>query len=1045
MKRKTFYLLGMIGSLGWTIQQGYSNTSGIKLTVDSTKQNPVIHIKVKDRYSSKFLDSALVTMGPEKKYSSNGIVSFDNNPDSVIIVSKPGYNRVGKKITGNSLTVFMTKTTELHEGFHTVPYSLLSDSEMITAGNRRTITSEQLQQINNRDIVAGLQFFVPSLLQNQRSDVGSNPNSEKKITTRGSSGFPFANYPFDKNINQGLQVNPSVGDYRAANITTNSTPTFLIDGVQVSAQTVRDMDMQRIQHIDVINDAVSTAAYGMRGGNGLISITTKRPTERFQLSFNEQLHIATANLSSFKPLSAKGKLTLEKASGLFEGDLAGLYQQRYNQAYQENIQTDWLAVPLRNAIGSKHSLNFAAGNDDIYYGLNASYNNVAGVMKGSNRNTMDLGAYFSGRIGQLLFNNQFSYLGVSAKNSSYGTFDNYLRMNSYWSPTDPFTGKFQKLVEQFDNNGAMLSFKNPAYNATLSTTDDHTYAQFSNVTNLTWLIGSGFKLNAMASISKQNDERHYFLPPSHTEFADVSADNLFTRGLYRYTPSSFFDVQGAARVQYFYEFGKHKLAANVGQTVIQTSSESEAVAVRGFAVDRLAEISFGNAYSIAKPISGKINTRYASTFANASYSYDNRYVLSTSGSIDYYSNISQATTSAGVGLSWNIHQESFLKDINWVDRFTLSGNLGTSSNQDFLAYTNRTSYLYYTDQQYIPSTSGIGSIGIGLGAYLNGYGNQNLKAPQTKKTELSWDVALFNNCISWFVRAYKQENDNMILPVSMPSYLGFQSYAYYNNYGSITNKGLEAGINGRVVNGGEGQLKVDLMANFWHGSDKITAVGPYTLLANDYNNTALAQTTVQPQYQVGYSPYSIWAVKSLGIDSQTGNELFETKDGASTTSWNAADKIFAGKVTPDWTGSFGFNLAYKAWSFGSYFTFVQGAQVYNQTLANIENASVHEQLDGRAITVERWTKGNPNAKHKALYHSPTYATTRLVENDNRIECTAISLGYQLPTTIAKKIRAKQCTFGLMLNNAFELGGADMQRGYYYPYQRNYSFSINANF
>jgi hypothetical protein len=33
----------------------------------------------------------------------------------------------------------------------------------------------------------------------------------------------------------------------------------------------------------------------------------------------------------------------------------------------------------------------------------------------------------------------------------------------------------------------------------------------------------------------------------------------------------------------------------------------------------------------------------------------------------------------------------------------------------------------------------------------------------------------------------------------------------------------------------------------------------------------------------------------------------------------------------------------------------------------------------------------------------------------------------------------------MINNAFEIGGADMQRGIYYPFQRNYTFILNANF
>ena len=59
----------------------------------------------------------------------------------------------------------------------------------------------------------------------------------------------------------------------------NSEPLYVVDGVPVQVAPGRGIDWLNtgdIARIDVLKDAASTSAYGMRGANGVVLITTKR-------------------------------------------------------------------------------------------------------------------------------------------------------------------------------------------------------------------------------------------------------------------------------------------------------------------------------------------------------------------------------------------------------------------------------------------------------------------------------------------------------------------------------------------------------------------------------------------------------------------------------------------------------------------------------------------------------------------------------------------------------------------------------------------------
>jgi len=69
----------------------------------------------------------------------------------------------------------------------------------------------------------------------------------------------------------------------ARSLNADQEPLYVIDGVPQRAGTggaLMDLDPHDIKSIDVLKDAGATAAYGSRGANGVILITTKRPHDR---------------------------------------------------------------------------------------------------------------------------------------------------------------------------------------------------------------------------------------------------------------------------------------------------------------------------------------------------------------------------------------------------------------------------------------------------------------------------------------------------------------------------------------------------------------------------------------------------------------------------------------------------------------------------------------------------------------------------------------------------------------------------------------------
>ena len=84
---------------------------------------------------------------------------------------------------------------------------------------------------------------------------------------------------------------------------------------------------------------------------------------------------------------------------------------------------------------------------------------------------------------------------------------------------------------------------------------------------------------------------------------------------------------------------------------------------------------------------------------NVNYSYDERYLLDLSFREDASSRFGSDKRWApfwSVGLGWNLQNESFLKDVTFINRLKIRGSYGLTGSQNYNPYQAMTTYKYLT-------------------------------------------------------------------------------------------------------------------------------------------------------------------------------------------------------------------------------------------------------------------------------------------------------------------------------------------------------------
>lgn len=413
--------------------------------------------------------------------------------------------------------------------------------------------------------------------------------------------------------------------------TSPNQPLIILNGFETSIEKIYDMDMNLVSSLTLLKDAAAKAIYGSKAANGVIVIETILPNEgRMRVSYNGGLDITLADLTSYNLTNPAEKLQAELLAGKYTAtnawDQSNLTKQ-YNDLKKEvdrGVDTYWLSKPLRTGVGTKHSVYLEGGDNSMRYAANLQYNNVAGVMKGSDRTTVAGDITLSYRYKSLSFRNNLSIDNNKAKNSPYGDFSDYSKMNPYWRIHD----QNGSLIKQYN-----ISAFNPLYNAGLNSKNESGYSTFTENFYGEWQALPELKLTARLGYKKQKSDAQVFTPASHTKYANISSssDEYLDRGEYSQTNGFTEQISADIGAAYSLQKDKHVLYANAMYNIEESRAESTTFSVVGFPSDKMNFPAFGNHYPDGgKPSGFETTTRSMGIVGAANYSYDSRYLADLS-------------------------------------------------------------------------------------------------------------------------------------------------------------------------------------------------------------------------------------------------------------------------------------------------------------------------------------------------------------------------------------------------------------------------------
>ena len=328
-------------------------------------------------------------------------------------------------------------------------------------GSSTQISGDDLRKVSQTNILGALQSFDPSFRLMTNNQFGSDPNALPEMYIRGRSGIGVKELDRDQLSKSNLENNPNL-------------PTFIMDGFEVSIEKVYDLDPTRIESMTILKDAAATAIYGSRAANGVVVITTVAPKPgEIRVSYNFTGTLELPDLRDYNLANASQKLEIERLAGLFEkGNNNNIDTSQGMNAYykkyayiQKGVDTDWMSLPLQNAFDHKHSVYIEGGTPNLRYGVDASYNGVNGVMKGSGRDRYSIGFSLDYRVKQLQVKNTVTFGHTKSKESPYGSFSDYTRMQPYETPYEDDGTLKQRML--YSISSSSRTSNNPLYEATL--------------------------------------------------------------------------------------------------------------------------------------------------------------------------------------------------------------------------------------------------------------------------------------------------------------------------------------------------------------------------------------------------------------------------------------------------------------------------------------------------------------------------------------------------------------------------------------------------
>ncbi|MDP4209239.1 MAG: TonB-dependent receptor [Bacteroidota bacterium] len=501
-----------------------------------------------------------------------------------------------------------------------------------------------------------------------------------------------------------------------------SSPLVVIDGVPRSVEDFQRMNANDIDDISVLKDAAA-AIYGVRSGNGVVLVTTKKGTKdgKCTVTYNGSYTLQQPSKMP-KLANAIESMTLynERSMNNVKGG-SPQYTDADFQAYLDGTRrtTDWNSLIFSKVSPqTQHDLSISGGNSKTQYYAAMGYSYQEGFFKSGdlNYNKFNLRANLSTELLKgLTYNINLSGVADQRNNPYTSTVD---IIRNYWRQGVLYPAYADPANTMLNYEGLDLEENTVAeMTADISGFRKYNQKKFQSSTGLNYDFGTllpalnGLSIKTLVSFDYQANNNTIFRK-EYYQYAYDPATKTYVQKLYN--PSSpnqlrreFYDNQqvlGQVMLNYDRTFKNiHKVGAVIGWESQKTTGDNF-YAQRNLA---FASPYLFNGVDDAQQGGSSVisDVAYSALIGRVNYSYSDRYLAEFQFRYDGSSHFTPDHQwgffpSASVG--WRVSEEPFFKSISalsFVNQLKFRGSYGFVGNDDD-AKSEWISGYYY------PTTSG---------------------------------------------------------------------------------------------------------------------------------------------------------------------------------------------------------------------------------------------------------------------------------------------------------------------------------------------------
>ena len=907
----------------------------------------------------------------------NGNYEITDVPsDGVLVFSYVGFTTKNVIINGrNEIDVVLEQDTEALEEVVVVGYGT-QRREAVT-GSVSSIGGEELREVPSANISEALQGRLPGV---ELSQTSSQPGATQQIRIRGTRS-----------------------------LSGNNDPLIVLNGVPF-AGSLNDINPNDIQSMDILKDASATAIYGSRGANGVVLITTNtgRQGQAAEFSYDAFYGLKTV-FAEYPMMDGPQFVALREAANQFENGIDE----------SNDVNTDWQDLLYDDSMIINHNLGVSGGTETGSYSASLGYTKDEAVLPEQYFERISFNATLSQDIGEYVrlgFNTNNNY---SVRNGMNLGIYNVLSASPIASPYNE-DGSLKRIISMAADDQWVYtreSIENLGDSWIDQTREFGTYNNFFGEVQIPGIEGLSYRINLGLNYRSTHGGNY-----TGQGVFSVAEDTPSTASINNSITTRYLVENLVTYDRTFNDL--HRINVVGLYSTEETKFNSSSVSARDIPSDQFQFYNLGQAtgeITINPDNQNYYKSGLMSYMGRVMYEYDNRYMLSATLRSDGSSRLAEGHkwhTYPAVSAGWNIGNEAFMDDVNWLNSLKIRAGYGETSNQ---AVTPYSTLGFLSTRPY-----NFGPDDYAVGYYVSQLPNPELGWEYSTTYNFGVDFSLFNYRLTGTAEYYITNTNDILYNVALPGTAGVGSYTA--NIGETQNKGFELSLNGVIIDNPDG-FSWEAGLNLYSNQNELIALASGT--SQDISNNWFEGHPINVIYD--YERIGLWQEGDPHLDVlEPGGNVGMIKvrytgeydeNGVPVRQIGPDDRKVI-DVNPDFQGGFNTRLSYKNFDLTAVGAFQSGGTLISTLYGS---SGYLNMLNGRRgnVDVDYWTPENTNARYPrpggvTSGDNPKYGSTLGYFDASYLKVRTITLGYNFEQDWLDSFNINRLRLYGTVQNAFVL-------------------------